>query len=189
MNLLNCGMRHAVAVLALLFVVPASAQENLDLGKTPAQLFASNCAICHKSPQNLAKSGGLFGLESFLREHYTASRESAAAISKYLQAVDAAPSAPAKRAKRTATGSDRPKDGGKKKPADANSSDIKSPDKVSTEPKSGDAKPVENKPAESKPAEKKTGDVESEPKSGSKSEAKSETNSEAKSEAKPDKSN
>ena len=49
----------------------ASAQENLDAGKSGAQLYQSNCAICHKSAQALDKSGGgLFGLESFLREHY-----------------------------------------------------------------------------------------------------------------------
>ena len=29
----------------------------------------------------------MLGLENFLREHYTASRESASAIAKYLQAV------------------------------------------------------------------------------------------------------
>ncbi len=42
--------------------------------RRPAQLFASDCAICHKSPAALSKAGGLFGMESFLRQHYTASR-------------------------------------------------------------------------------------------------------------------
>ena len=72
------GMVLAASMLA----GAASAQENLDAGKSGAQLYASNCAICHKSAQALNKSGGgLFGLDSFLREHYTSSRESAAAIS------------------------------------------------------------------------------------------------------------
>jgi hypothetical protein len=67
------------------------AQENIDAGKSAAQLYASDCAICHKSAQALNKSaGGLFGLESFLREHYTASRESAAVIAAYLNSLGAA---------------------------------------------------------------------------------------------------
>ena len=33
------------------------AQENLDLGKSGAQLYAADCAICHKSPQRLDLAG------------------------------------------------------------------------------------------------------------------------------------
>src|SRR5690349_23941791 len=66
----------------------AAAQENLDAGKTGAQLFAQNCALCHKSPRGLAKSGGLFGVESFLQEHYTSSSKTAAAIADYLKSVE-----------------------------------------------------------------------------------------------------
>jgi mono/diheme cytochrome c family protein len=73
----------AVVVLAVWTAGSAAAQENLDKGKTPAQLYASDCAICHKSPRGLAKGVGRFGLGNFLREHYTASRESAAVISAY----------------------------------------------------------------------------------------------------------
>ena len=58
--------------------------ENFSANKTPAQLFQSDCtgAGCHKSPAGLAKGGGL-GLTGFLREHYTNSRESAAALANY----------------------------------------------------------------------------------------------------------
>ncbi len=77
MKVLRRGTRTAIGMVALCMAVPATAQENLDLGKSPAQLFAANCAVCHKSPQGLAKAGGMFGLDSFLREHYTASKESA----------------------------------------------------------------------------------------------------------------
>jgi hypothetical protein len=54
--------------------------------KPAAQLFASDCtgAGCHKSPQGLAKGQGTGSLASFLREHYTNSRESAAALAAYL---------------------------------------------------------------------------------------------------------
>ncbi|MEJ2434722.1 MAG: hypothetical protein P8Y53_16740, partial [Pseudolabrys sp.] len=76
-----------VALLALFIAAPAVAQENIDAGKSPAELYRQDCAICHKSPYGLAKAGGS-GLESYLRVHYTASRESAAAIARYLVALD-----------------------------------------------------------------------------------------------------
>ena len=125
---------------AMMLAGPAAAQENLDAGKSGAQLYASNCAICHKSPQALNKSrGGLFGLDSFLREHYTSGRESAAAISAYLKTVGGG-------------GADRP--AAKKKVR---------PDKRKAKP---DAK--DDKPSESKPDDKKTDDKKPEQKSGPK---------------------
>src|SRR5947209_6495121 len=58
----------AIGMLALLGAGPAYAQaprppaaphgENLGAGKTPAQLFASDCATCHRSPAGLAKGRG-----------------------------------------------------------------------------------------------------------------------------------
>lgn len=78
----------AIAAATLFGFGPGYAQESLDQGKTPAQLFASDCAICHKSPRGLSQGGGLFGLQNFLRAHYTASIQSAAALAAYLQAVD-----------------------------------------------------------------------------------------------------
>jgi hypothetical protein len=84
-------LRHGglgAMVLALFMAVPASAQDNLDADKSPAQLYAQDCAICHKTPHGLSKAGGRWGLQNFLREHYTASRESAAAIAAYLAGID-----------------------------------------------------------------------------------------------------
>jgi hypothetical protein len=184
MTLFDRGIRGAAGVLAVLALLsPVGAQENLDHGKSAAQLFASDCAMCHKSPAGLGKSGGLFGLDSFLREHYTASRETAAALSKYLQAVADAP-APATRSKRTTRRPDNDKaKAAVKKPAGdkadskpETSSDAKPEPKAepkseaatdtkpeakpvsSPAPKSEpkmDAKPAEAKPAEDKPAEAK----------------------------------
>jgi len=94
----NRKIALAVAILALFAVETALAQENLDQGKSGAQLYANECAICHKSPAGLTKAGGLLGLDSFLREHYTASRESAAAIAAYLKTVDTGGPAPKPRA-------------------------------------------------------------------------------------------
>jgi hypothetical protein len=62
----------------------ALTQEDLNRGKTPAQLFASDCADCHRNPRTLAKRENAGALADFLRVHYTASRESAAAIAAYL---------------------------------------------------------------------------------------------------------
>jgi mono/diheme cytochrome c family protein len=56
-------------VMALL-ASNVGAQESLDRGKTSAQLFASHCSVCHKSPRGLAKSGGLFGLDGPARALY-----------------------------------------------------------------------------------------------------------------------
>jgi hypothetical protein len=61
--------------------------ENFSAKPAPA-LFASDCtgAGCHKGPQGLGKR---LGLASFLREHYTNSRESAAALANYLASLPA----------------------------------------------------------------------------------------------------
>jgi hypothetical protein len=131
----------------LILGVPLRAQENLDSGKSPAQLFASDCVVCHKSPQGLAaKGGGMLGLESFLRQHYTASRESAAAIAKYLQAAGSGPAAAGR------TGKGKGKKGDDKAKATEKKPDAAKPG----EAKPGEAKSGEGKPAEPKAAEPKT---------------------------------
>jgi mono/diheme cytochrome c family protein len=80
--------RLAWAGMALLaLVATAAAQDNFEKGKTGAQLYASDCAMCHKSAQQLRDPGGLFGLRGFLSEHYTASREAAARIAAYVEGV------------------------------------------------------------------------------------------------------
>ncbi|MBI4366289.1 MAG: hypothetical protein HY543_05670 [Deltaproteobacteria bacterium] len=172
MKLFCRGFWGVMGVLAVCLANPAGAQENLDLGKTPAQLFASDCAFCHKSPQGLAKAGRFLGLDSFLREHYTASRESAAAIAAYLRAAGDAPAAPARRAKKgTAKGDSKSGDKTKtdeKKPdtgksgltlpginTPPQSTEPKATESKATEPKAGEAKPSEPKASESKPDQPK----------------------------------
>ena len=139
----------AVLWAALAVADVALAQDNFDAGKTGAQLFAADCAICHKSPQSIKRDvGGPFGgLESFLREHYTASREAAAAITAYLNSVGGGPAAVDRR---PAKGKRKADDKAKKdaKPAKTEEKKEKKP-----EEKSGD-KPAD-KPAE-KPADKPT---------------------------------
>jgi hypothetical protein len=191
MMLRNCGIWGAAGLWALLaLMAPADAQENLDQGKTAAQLFASDCAICHKSPNGLGKTGGVFGLDSFLRVHYTASRESADRLAKYLQGFANAPAPGDKSTKRSARGSDKEKS---KKPAEAKSSADKSntdksskdkdskPAEAKSEPKDEPKKELKEAPKESK------SEAKSEAKPETKSESKSEPNAESKSEAKPEK--
>ena len=60
--------------------------EDFDAGKSAPQLFASNCSTCHHTPRGLAKRMNSWALDSFLREHYTASRASADTLSAYLVA-------------------------------------------------------------------------------------------------------
>jgi hypothetical protein len=63
--------------------MPANA-EDLDAGKSAAQLFESDCSSCHRTPYGLAKRMNNSSLDRFLREHYTASRASAGTLSAYL---------------------------------------------------------------------------------------------------------
>jgi len=141
------GRRLFVLSVVSCLTAPAWAEDgptNLDAGKSPAQLFNSDCAICHKSPQGLAKGGGLLGIESFLRSHYTASRETAASLARYLEGVGS-PAAPAQRATKK-----QPPKGDAKKPA---TDPAKTPGKPD-EPKASGAKPADAQPVAAKPAEK-----------------------------------
>ena len=143
----------AVGGLALFLAAPALAQENIDAGKSPAQLYAQDCAICHKTPHGLSKAGGAWGVQNFLREHYTASRETAAAIAGYLAAIDRGP-APRKRAVKrgpkneVAKGrEEKAKKAGEAKPAEPDDPKPSKPDdkaKADTKP---DSKPA---PADAK---------------------------------------
>src|SRR5215471_10440952 len=60
------------------------AQENLDAGKSPSQIFAGTCNACHKSPRGLLKTVPAGSLSSFLRQHYTTSPNMANVLASYL---------------------------------------------------------------------------------------------------------
>jgi hypothetical protein len=75
------------AVFAACAATPA-AGEDFTAGKTPAQLFRSDCGACHRSPNGLARErGNVGGLTAFLREHYTTKAESAAALAAYVSGL------------------------------------------------------------------------------------------------------
>jgi hypothetical protein len=158
------GIGLAVAVSALWLAGPAGAQESLDSGKSGAQLFASDCAICHKTPGSIKRPGGQYGLANFLTQHYTASVQSANAIAAYVNAAGGgqAPAGRSATGKRTAKGDDKAK-AGDTKPGTPKSGEVKTgkPAGAKTsapktaEPKASESKPAEPKPAEPKPAEAK----------------------------------
>ncbi len=80
-------MSRALSLATVLLVgwfAPALAQENLDAGKTPAQLFAGTCNACHKSPRGLLKTVSPSSLPGFLRQHYTTSPNMAGLLASYL---------------------------------------------------------------------------------------------------------
>lgn len=79
----------AAAVLWMSTPGPAAAQ-NLEAGKTPAQIFAATCAVCHKGPHGLLKSVAPGSLPGFLRQHYTTSTGMASAMSAYVLSIGAA---------------------------------------------------------------------------------------------------
>ena len=81
------GSRALWAAAAMMMTViwlpaEAAAQVSIDAGKSPQQVFATDCQPCHKDARTLSK--GPAGLAAFLREHYSASRESAKAMADYL---------------------------------------------------------------------------------------------------------
>jgi hypothetical protein len=157
--MISGSLRWPIIGLATLILAgPAAGQESLDKGKTPAQLFASDCSPCHKSPQGLAKSGGLFGLDGFLREHYTASRESAATIANYLKSIERGP--PGRATKRATKGDSKPE--AKKKPAakpEEGKGAEKKPDAASEEPKQLGIMAPEPKTSDSKANAPAAGDT------------------------------
>lgn len=85
----------ALGLIVILAPAPALAQVNIDQDKSPAQLYAGDCAACHKSVRGLANGRSASSLAGFLGEHYTASSREAAAIAAYVLASGGAAASPA----------------------------------------------------------------------------------------------
>jgi hypothetical protein len=77
-------------VIGCLTAVGVRAVENLEAGKSPAQIFSGTCAACHKSPRGLLKTVPASSLPGFLRQHYTTSSNMASLLSSYLVSNGAA---------------------------------------------------------------------------------------------------
>jgi cytochrome c len=74
-------------VVALLVLVPAHAQ-NLDEGKSGAQLFADSCVTCHHRAKGLTKGRFRLSLYLFLQQHYASNSSVAWDLASYLESVD-----------------------------------------------------------------------------------------------------
>jgi hypothetical protein len=85
----------AIVLLSAVTPIAARAQVNIDQDKTPAHIFASDCAVCHKSTRGLANGRGSSELTGFLSEHYTSSKQEAAAVAAYVLAGGGAVGKPA----------------------------------------------------------------------------------------------
>jgi len=81
------GRLAICGALAVVLLTPAGAQ-NLDAGKSGAQIFSQVCASCHRSPRALRSASA-----SFLREHYTTGAGMAAAVASYLSSAGRDPGA------------------------------------------------------------------------------------------------
>src|SRR5580692_11645887 len=97
----------AIGLLVGLLPAVAQAQTNIDQGKSPAEVFANDCATCHKSARGLANGRGSSGLASFLVEHYTASKDQAASLAAYVMGAGGGEAAPATRGPKPASAPDR----------------------------------------------------------------------------------
>lgn len=85
--MLGRTLGSAALAIAVCFSVSAPVRaQNLEAGKSPAQIFNGACAVCHKSPRGLVKSVPPNALPTFLRQHYTTSSDMAGALSGYLLA-------------------------------------------------------------------------------------------------------
>jgi hypothetical protein len=67
-------------VLASLAPLDCAHAQNLDAGKSAAQLFTEACSGCHRSPREVRGNTSA----GFLREHYTTSGDMASTMANYL---------------------------------------------------------------------------------------------------------
>jgi len=134
-----------VAALALFAASPAArAQTNIDQGKSSAEIFANDCAACHKSIRGLANGKNSLMLSAFLREHYTASREQAAALAAYVLGNGGGAPAPAGQ-KPGRAAAEEPKTGAKAGEPKAGEP------KTASRPTRAATKPAEEAPADAQP--------------------------------------
>lgn len=114
--MLSRALRLATVTLLIgcLTAVAVHAVENLEAGKSPAQIFAGTCHACHKSPRGLLRSVPASSLSGFLRQHYTTSSDMASVLSSYLVSNGAADT---RFQSKDAKGKDGAKEGGTKEAA------------------------------------------------------------------------
>jgi hypothetical protein len=86
------GLSRLIAGCAMVLLIGGTAQaQNLDQGKSPAQLFSNGCTACHRSPRGLAKGRIKLTLYMFLKQHYAAGSDEAWALADYLESAGDVP--------------------------------------------------------------------------------------------------
>src|SRR3954468_11739316 len=78
------SLATVTVLIGCLTAVAVRAVENLEAGKSPAQIFAGTCNACHKSPRGLLRSVPASSLSGFLRQHYTTSSDMANVLASFL---------------------------------------------------------------------------------------------------------
>jgi len=68
----------------LMLAMPCYAQGNIVAGRSPAQIFADTCAVCHRDARELKRASA-----AFLRQHYTSGSDQAATMAAYLARLPA----------------------------------------------------------------------------------------------------
>jgi len=74
-------VRWVIGAAVSLAAVQVQAQ-NLDAGKSAAQIFSDTCSACHRSPREVKQTS-----PGFLREHYTTGAREAATMAAYLASI------------------------------------------------------------------------------------------------------
>jgi hypothetical protein len=69
---------------ALMLASGAARAQDFSAGKTPSQLFGSDCSACHRTAGGLAANRDIRTLTAFLRQHYTTNPESAGTLAAYV---------------------------------------------------------------------------------------------------------
>ncbi|MCC8942375.1 hypothetical protein H8A99_39700, partial [Bradyrhizobium sp. Arg68] len=82
--MLSRALSLATVTLLIGLMGGSAHAQNLEAGKSPSQIFAGTCAVCHKSPRGLLKSVPAGSLPSFLRQHYTTSSDMAGVLASFL---------------------------------------------------------------------------------------------------------
>ncbi len=82
--MLGRALNLAAATLIGCLLTTAVQAQNLDAGKSPAQIFGSTCTACHKTARGLLKTVSPSSLPGFLRQHYTTGTDMAQTLSGYL---------------------------------------------------------------------------------------------------------
>ncbi len=93
----------AIGLFAGLIPPLAHAQTSIDAGKSPAEIFSTVCATCHKSARGLANGRGMSGVASFLAEHYTSGKDQAAQLAAYVMGAGGGEAAPATQGRKPAS--------------------------------------------------------------------------------------